>query len=172
MRTIYLILYYLIAKNLPTSDFKINIFQREIRAFLVSKIFSYVGKNVNIEKNVFFGAARDEIRIGDKSGIGINCRLQGPLEIGKSVMMGPDVIIYTRNHKFSDINRDMIEQGETESKKVVIEDDVWIGARVIILPGVKIKKGSIVAAGSVITKDTLEYEIVGGNPAKHIRFRK
>ena len=66
----------------------------------------------------------------------------------------------------------MIEQGETFYPKTIIEDDVWIGARVLILPGRRIGKGSIIAAGSVITKDVAPYSIVGGNPAHLIKTRK
>ena len=66
----------------------------------------------------------------------------------------------------------MWQQGFTEVDPIVIEDDVWIGARVIILKGVTIGKGSIIGAGSVVTKDVEPYSIVGGNPAKLIRKRK
>jgi maltose O-acetyltransferase len=66
----------------------------------------------------------------------------------------------------------MIDQGFKDKEPVIIEDDVWIGARVIILPGVKIGKGSIVGAGAVVTKDVEPYSIVAGVPAKLIRKRK
>ena len=86
--------------------------------------------------------------------------------------MGPECIIYTRNHAFSRTDIPMREQGFSEEKPVYIGDDVWIGGRVTILPGVHIGKGAIVGAGAVVTKDVPEYSIVGGNPAKIIRFRK
>lgn len=63
-------------------------------------------------------------------------------------------------------------QGMSKEHPVLIEDDVWIGANVIILPGVKISKGSIIGAGSVVTKNVPEYAIVGGNPARVIKYRK
>ncbi|MBP5426667.1 MAG: acyltransferase [Clostridiales bacterium] len=170
MRKIALILYYLIAKHLPGSDFPFLKISRKIRGFLCKKIFKSCGKNVNIERGVFFGNG-GEICLGDNSGIGINARLSGPIEIGKDVMMGPDVIIYTKNHNYSDINVPMIKQGSTAKDKVVIEDDVWIGARVIILKGVHIRKGAVVGAGSVVTKDVLENEVVAGNPARLIKKR-
>lgn len=170
MRKIALILYYLVAKHLPASDFPCFKSAKKIRAFLCKSIFSKCGRNVNIERGVFFGSG-SEISIGDNSGIGINARISGPLEIGKNVMMGPDVMIYTSNHNYRDINIPMIQQGETDKQKVIIEDDVWIGARAIILKGVHIKRGAIIGAGSVVTKDVLEYEIVAGNPAKLIKKR-
>lgn len=170
MRKIALILYYLIAKHLPASDFPFLKGSKSIRLYLCKKIFNKCGKNVNVEHGVFFGSGK-EISIGNNSGIGINARISGPLEIGDNVMMGPDVMIYTSNHNFSDINIPMIQQGSSEKEKVVIEDDVWIGARAIILKGVHIKKGAIIGAGAVVTKNVGEYEIVGGNPAKLIRKR-
>ncbi|WP_442859821.1 DapH/DapD/GlmU-related protein [Anaerobutyricum hallii] len=66
----------------------------------------------------------------------------------------------------------MIKQGYTENKPVYIEDNVWIGRRVLIMPGVCIGTGSIVAAGAVVTKNVEPYSIVGGNPAKIIKYRK
>ena len=57
-------------------------------------------------------------------------------------------------------------------KNIVVEDDVWIGSRVTILPGVKIGKGSVIAAGAIVTKDVLPYSIMGGIPAKIIKMRK
>ena len=66
----------------------------------------------------------------------------------------------------------MIQQGYTEMKPVYIDDDVWIGRRVLIMPGVHIGTGAIIAAGSVVTKNVEPYSIVGGNPAKHIKYRR
>ena len=87
-------------------------------------------------------------------------------------MMGRDVIIMASSHKFDDCNIPMRLQGYKPVKEVIIEDDVWIGHRVIILPGVNIGKGSIIGAGSVVTRDVPQYAIVGGIPAKIIRYRK
>lgn len=86
-------------------------------------------------------------------------------------MMGPDVIIYTSNHETSRWDIPMRGQGATPKEKVTIGDDVWIGARVIILPGVTIGKGVILAAGAVVTKDIPDYAVVGGIPGKIIKFR-
>lgn len=87
-------------------------------------------------------------------------------------MMGPDVHIYARSHAFSRTDIPMIEQGNQNDKPVSIGNDVWIAARVIILPGVSIGNGVILAAGAVITKNVPDYAIVAGNPAKIIRYRK
>lgn len=87
-------------------------------------------------------------------------------------MMGPDVMIFTSNHETSRTDTPMRLQGTAKIKPVTIGDDVWIGARVIILPGVTIGQGAILAANAVVTKDVPEYAVVGGNPAKLIKFRK
>ena len=111
------------------------------------------------------------ISIGNNSGIGINAFIQGPSSIGDYVLMGPDVQIYTRNHKYDRVDIPMYNQGESEIKKVNIGNDVWIGSRAIILPGVTIGDGAIIGAGSIVTKNVEPYAIVGGNPAKVIKYR-
>lgn len=170
-KKICLILYYGIGKKMPESYGKFTFGAMKFRRALCKYIFSEVGENINIEKNVFFGSG-NLISIGDYSGIGINARIQGPLTIGKYVMMGPDVLIYTQNHEIKDLTKPMMFQGETKASPVIIEDDVWIGARAILLPGIRIGKGSIIAAGAVVTKDVEPYSIIGGVPGKKIGDRQ
>jgi maltose O-acetyltransferase len=134
-------------------------------------VFDSVGTDINVEKGAYFGDGRG-IRIGSHSGIGVNCEIHGPLLIGNDVMMGPEVIIITRNHEFSDLTTPMRLQGHLEDRQVTIGDDVWIGTRVIILPGVTVGRGAIIGAGAVVTKDVPEYAIVAGNPARIIGNRK
>ena len=86
-------------------------------------------------------------------------------------MMGTDVTIITRNHRFDRTDIPMMEQGFEEERPVYIGNDVWIGDRVLILPGVHIGDGSIIAAGAVVTKDVPPYSIVAGVPARKIRDR-
>ncbi len=86
-------------------------------------------------------------------------------------MMGPETIIYTANHDFADTKLPMIEQGHATQRRVVIGDDVWIGARVIILPGVTIGTGCVVGAGSVLTRDVPPGSVVAGNPARVVKRR-
>lgn len=167
---ICLLLYYFIARHLPSSDAPYSFGAKYIRKVICKNIFKKLDKGVNIEHGAFF-ASGQEIQIGENSALGINCRVSGPLTIGKDVMMGPDVIVYTQNHSFNKIDVPMIKQGNTEKEEVIIEDDVWIGARTIILPGIKIGRGSIIGAGSIVTKDVEPYTIVAGNPAKIIRRR-
>lgn len=143
----------------------------KIRYLLCKQLFEYCGKNVNIEKDAQFGAG-DRIRIGDNSGLGINCVIPNGSIIGNDVMMGPNCYIHSRNHQFARTDIPMRMQGCSENKSVVIEDDVWIGRDVAIMVGRKLSKGTIVAANSVVTRDFPEYSIIGGNPARLIRNRK
>ena len=122
--------------------------------------------------NLYGGEAGVGLKVGNNSSIGpysyIGC--SGYIEIGDNVMMSPRVSIYSENHIFSDASLPMIEQGVTRSF-VKIEDDCWIAANSVVLAGVTVGKGSVVAAGSIVTKDVPPYSIVAGNPAKIIKSR-
>lgn len=123
--------------------------------------------------NLYGGKAGVGLKVGNNSSIGpyayIGC--SGYIEIGDNVMMSPRVSIYSENHNFSETEFPMIEQGVTRSF-VKIEDDCWIAANAVILAGVTVGKGSVVAAGSIVTKDVPPYSIVAGNPAKIIKNRR
>ena len=112
-----------------------------------------------------------KLSIGDHSSLGINSVIQGPVNIGNNVMMGPEVYIYTQNHSHQRTDIPMIDQGYEREKPVTIKDDVWIGSRVTILPGVTVGKGAIIGASAVVTKDVPDYSIVAGNPACVIKSR-
>ena len=108
------------------------------------------------------------IEIGEDSVIGEGVVLDGrdKLMIGNHVDIASEVMIYNSEH---DVQSDDFK---AVSKQVIIEDYVFIGPRAIILPGVAIKKGAVVGAGAVVTKNVEEYEIVGGVPAIKIGERK
>lgn len=163
---IWYILYSIFAKKLPYS--RRGKFFKSMRGFFAKKIMKKVGTNVNIETGAIFNPA---VEIGDNSSIGVNCEIIGKAIIGKDVMMGPEVILYAQNHKYSDSEKKIMEQGYEEEKGVIIEDDVWIGRRAIILPGVTIKKGTVIGAGAIVTKTFPEYSVIAGNPAKVIKMR-
>ena len=86
-------------------------------------------------------------------------------------MMGPDVVILTHTHNIDRTDIPMGDQGSLVAK-VTIGNDVWIGMRSIIMPGVKIGNGAVIGAGAIVTKDVPDYAIVGGVPAKVIKYRK
>lgn len=170
MRTVLLIAYLLVARWLPPSTAPGGRVWQKARRAVAAPLLASSGRDVNIEYGAFFGRG-DQVHLGERSGIGINCRLHGPVRIGDGVMMGPEVLVYTDGHRFDDVRRPMVEQGHRAPREVVIEDDVWIGARSIILPGVRIGRGSVVGAGSVVTKDVPECCVVAGNPARVVRRR-
>ena len=111
------------------------------------------------------------ISIGSGSGLGVNCSVHGPLKIGNNVMMGPNVTILTHTHNIERTDIPMGQQGMRVAE-VVIGNDVWIGMRVVIMPGVKIGNGAVIGAGAVVTKDVPDFAVVGGVPAKIIKYRK
>jgi len=169
MRLIWCILYYGFARYLPATCKPYAFGAKKIRYWICRHLFAKCGKNVNVEHGAEFGSGR-HIEIGDHSGLGVRCWL-GAVVIGNNVMMGPDVTILSSNHKFDRIDIPMSQQGHQESAPVIIGNDVWIGTRAIILPGRKIGNGVIIGAGAVVTKDVPDYAIVGGNPARIIKYR-
>lgn len=111
-----------------------------------------------------------KITIGENSLIGEYSvvRGQGGVEIGDRVFTSPFSQIIAVNHIFDDPKVSFVEQGIT-AEGIIIEDDVWIGASAIITDGVKVGKGSVVAAGAVVTKDVPPFTVVAGVPAKEIK---
>ena len=165
-----LVLYYSTLQYLPATNNRYFKLVRFIRSFTIKILFDNAGKNINIERKANFGTGKG-ISIGDNSGIGVNASIRGPLIIGKDVMMGPDVIILTTSHITTDTDKPMRLQKGVKTK-VIIGDDVWIGTRSILMPGIKVGNGVIIGAGSIVTKDIPDYAVVGGSPARIIKFRK
>jgi acetyltransferase-like isoleucine patch superfamily enzyme len=133
-----------------------------------------IGKHAIIRPTNIYGSAIGEgLKIGNNSSIGpysyIGC--SGYIEIGDNVMMSPRVSIYAENHLFDRTDQTIKDQG-VKREFVKIEDDCWIAANTVILAGVTIGRGSVIAAGSVVTRDIPPYSVVGGVPAKVIKSRK
>ena len=165
-KKILFIFYKMTAQWLPISQ-RARI-AKKVRGFWAKRIAAKFGKNVNIERGAVFGPL---LEIGDHSGIGINCEVYGPVKIGENVMMGPEVVIYTSGHRHDRTDVPMIEQGSDEVRPVTIGNDVWIGRRVMIMPGVAIGDGCVIGAGAVVTKDIPAYSIAGGVPARRLKSR-
>lgn len=113
-----------------------------------------------------------DFRLGENSFLNDQCMVIALADviIGKDVMVGPRCCFVAGNHSFGDIQVPMIQQGYT-AKGIRVADDVWIGINSTITDGVSIGRGSVIAAGSVVTKDVGEYEIWGGVPARLLRNR-
>ena len=160
--------YSLIAKHLPGSYSKFNIGQRRFRNMTARCFAPGIDRSVNIEKGASFSS---KVVAGKKSNIGMNAYIQGETVIGNYVMMGPECNIWTVNHMTSRTDIPMCEQGDAKEMRVVIDDDVWIGSRVTILPGVHIGKGCIIGAGAIVSKDIPDYSVAAGNPARVVKTR-
>ncbi|ADB39845.1 acyltransferase [Spirosoma linguale] len=109
-----------------------------------------------------------DIQIGDFCRIGIGSVVIGPVSIGAHVILAQHVVMSGLNHGYEDINTPIRLQPVT-TQPIVVEDECWIGANSVITAGVKIGKHSVVAGGSVVTKDVPPYCIVAGNPARIIK---
>jgi maltose O-acetyltransferase len=168
-RTLGKLLYHVVAIHLPMSFSRFSFGSRVIRQACAKMILADCGQWVNIEKGVHFG---DTLKIGNGSGIGAYSMIPGDVTIGENVMMGQECLMFTQNHAFSDPSVPMCQQGMQTSRPITIGNDVWIGARVIILPGVSVGEGAIIGAGAVVTKNIPPYEIWGGNPAHFLKARK
>ncbi len=132
-----------------------------------------IGRGVGIHLDCFMWfngpgqIRRDGSRIGAHTRINRKCCLdmRGPLVIGDNVSVSPEVMILTAQHHFERSGFDL------EMRPVVIEDHVWIGARAVILPGAFLGRGSVVAAGAVVSGHVAPLSVVGGVPARVLRAR-
>ncbi|HET7002274.1 MAG TPA: acyltransferase [Puia sp.] len=148
----------------------------EINALCVEGV--RLGNNITILRNTVIECTGNiknmgvGLIIGDDVGISQNCFIQvrGRVTIGSHVMFGPNVSIFSENHGFTSLDMPMISQ-PTIRGEVIIEDDVWLGTRSVILSGVRIGKGSIIAAGALVNRDIPPYSIVAGVPGKVIKSR-
>ena len=127
-----------------------------------------LGKRSVIESFCCINNAVGDVIIGDDTRIGIHNTIIGPVTIGNHVNLAQGITVTALNHNFKDTYLRIDEQGSS-TKPIVIEDDVWIGANAVILPGVTIGKHVVVAAGAVVTKDVPDNCIVGGVPAKMMK---
>ena len=149
-------------------------FFHHLRVNQYRKVLKSCGMNVTIKDGVTIKRP-ENITIENNVSINPNCFLNakggGGISIGNYVRIAHSVTIMTENHIYQDCEVPTSLQG-TEGAPITIEDDVWIGARSVILPGITIGHGAIVGAGSIVTKDIPPFSIVGGNPAVEIKKRK
>ncbi len=108
------------------------------------------------------------VKIGSDVTIGISNVIIGPVQIGNHVILAQNIVVSGLNHGYDDVNVP-IHQQKCITREIIIGDESWIGANVVIVAGIRIGKHAVVAAGSVVTKDVPEFSIVAGNPAKLIK---
>jgi len=163
----------LIARTLYVS----SRFLLRIREFILSYLFGAHGQNFRFDPDGMYSYSN--IFVGHDVSLGRNPILlatRSRIQIGNHVMFGPEVTIRGGNHRIDMVGRFMTSIEDTEKRieddqGVVIEDDVWVGTRAIILHGVTIGRGSVIGAGAVVTKSVPPYAIAAGVPARVVRFR-
>ena len=138
-----------------------------IRRLSAKLMFEKCGKKVDIGRKISFSS---RVSLGDRSSIVDNDFILGEVSIGKDVMMAANCALIASNHITERIDIPMNKQGGTD-EPIFIGDDVWLCYGCTICAGVKIGTGAVVAAGAVVTKDVPEYAVVGGVPARVIKYR-
>jgi maltose O-acetyltransferase len=145
---------------------------KRLRGRYYSGLLSAAGEGLRVGQDV--RVYRPEmVSVGDSCYLGDGVQLypwNATITLGNHVLVAAGARMITRKHGFAELDRPMADQGYTNAP-IVIEDDVWIGFQSVILPGVTIGQGSIVGAGSVVTRDVAPHSIVGGVPARLIRVR-
>lgn len=176
---IIVLLYLKCIKNVIFNNSHNISFGRNVHIGTFCHLLAGKGKNsISIDDNstihpfCFLKAKDGYIHIGKNCSLNPNCFISGPggVIIGNNVRIATQSQIIAFQHRFDSLDLPICKQGIT-AYGILIEDDVWIGANSTILDGVTIKKGAVIAAGAVVTKNVNAYEVVGGVPAKVIKYR-
>jgi maltose O-acetyltransferase len=165
-----LVIYYTVANKFPTAPAPTSQTGYRLKRLLLRCIAQECGQGVIVKYGCYFGTGQG-LRVGSRSQLGQNAKIDPDVSIGDDVLMGPDVMILTTRHAFEAVDVPINRQGCLDRKTVTIGNDVWLGARVIVLPGVHIGDKAVIGAGSVVTKDVPEGAIFAGNPACLKRYR-
>jgi len=134
-----------------------------------------IGREFSCGRNCTLAAGGDGlIEIGDhvslNMNVHINACIHGRILLGNDVLIGPNVVLRASNHVTTALDKPIREQGHS-CGEIIIEDDVWLAANVTVIGGVQIGRGSVVAAGAVVSHSVKPYSIVGGVPARFIKKR-
>lgn len=147
---------------------------RQPYRIICTLIFRIFNNSYNIALTSYFQSPKyvcKDLVTGAYSHFSYGCYIGKNVKIGNYVICGPEVVIGMGNHSYHKPGKPIIFSGQPIIKQTVIEDDVWLGQRVMIKSGVKIGEGAIIAMGSIVTKNVDPYTIVGGIPAKFIKNR-
>ncbi len=151
-----------------------NVRVRVLSQFLNPENIHFKGE-ASLGKQAFFSADGGKIEIGKNFSCNVNCHFNasvgGQIIISNNVLVGPNVVIRTANHNFKNVNKSINQQGHSYGN-IEIEKNVWIGANCVILSGVKIGEGSVIASGAVVNKNVAPFTLTGGVPAKKIKTLK
>ena len=145
-----------------------SVIYRSVRKDIVPFNVFELGKRSVIEDYSVINNAVGNLVIGNNTRVGIGNTIIGPVTISDNVNIGQNVTISGLNHNYEDPSKAISEQG-VSTMPIKIENDVWIGANSVVLPGVKIGNHSVIGAGSIITKDIPPYSVAVGNPARIVK---
>lgn len=151
-------------------NIKVRKLGRRVKAWYYRKKY-----NLNkVDRTVYFGGASElsvDLMVGKYTYIGPNCSIHPNVRIGEFTMLANNVSIVGGDHRYDVIGKPVILTGRDVIKETTIGSDCWLGAHSIVMSGVHIADGCIIAAGAIVTKDTEPYCIYGGVPAKKIKMR-
>lgn len=170
-RIICLALYYGLMKHLPEHSLPRGRLWLLLRRWTATPLFRKCGREIHINHGVHFGSG-STVSLGDHCGLGIGARLIGDITIGNYVGSAHGITITSSNRAFDELGTPMMFQAKRPDQPVVIEDDVLIFANAIILPGVRVRTGSVIGAGAVVSREVPPNCVVAGNPARVVRWRK
>ena len=152
--------------ELSSIIFPIGTWGDNLRGNIMRPLFKKCGHTLRIKKGVYF-LHPESVSIGDLVYISNYCSFgAGEIEVGDQVLFGPGISLMATNHT---IKNNSYRFGKTTNKKIKIGNGSWIGTNACLLAGVTIGKGSLVAAGAVVTKNVDDFVVVGGVPAKYIK---
>ena len=167
MKKILYFIYLVFFRNTPENYRPYALFFPWMRSFLVKNYLKKCGTKPLVKNRAEISLYAT---VGNFTEIGTRAMIQSNVHLGDYVIMGPDVKIYSRNHKYDSLEVPIANQGKNYYE-TFIGNDVWIGANVVITAGCKVGNHTVIAAGAVVTKDIPDYAVVGGVPAKILKYR-
>lgn len=147
---------------------KRSLIRRRVRMDIMPFNDFRLGADSTIEDFSTVNNGVGNVHIGDRTRIGMSNVLIGPVQIGNDVMFAQNIVLSGLNHGYEDVSVVPHKQ-KVSTAPIIIEDEVWLGANVVVVAGVTIGKHSVVAAGAVVTKSIPAYSVAVGNPAKVLK---